>query len=299
MLLPNELPKQGDIKKEMIASYKLDGIRCIIKDGELLSRSLKPIPNLQLQNRFQDLKNLSKKHKVMFDGEIYSHTLTFQKITHYVMTKDLTKKEETLPDDLDYWCFDFIWNENNLQPYIERISNPTAKLFNIANHYKLLDYFSVPPESINPVFEQALNEGYEGLILRSPLSIYKYGRATFKSGEAYKFKPYETFDAKILEVTQRTKAREGSEKKINELGRSVTSKKKDDRIPIDMASAFKVMFDGNEILVVIARNDIEKKKIWKNRKSYMGRMIEYKGMMVGAKDVPRHPVFIRFRNDKD
>jgi len=27
-------------------------------------------------------------------------------------------------------------------------------------------------------------------------------------------------------------------------------------------------------------------------------MIEYKGMLVGAKDVPRHPVMIRFREDK-
>jgi hypothetical protein len=28
-------------------------------------------------------------------------------------------------------------------------------------------------------------------------------------------------------------------------------------------------------------------------------MIEYKGMLVEAKDVPRHSVFIRYREDKD
>jgi len=28
-------------------------------------------------------------------------------------------------------------------------------------------------------------------------------------------------------------------------------------------------------------------------------MIEYKGMLVGSKDVPRHPVFERFREDRE
>ena len=40
-------------------------------------------------------------------------------------------------------------------------------------------------------------------------------------------------------------------------------------------------------------------EIWKNRESYLGRWIEYRGMLVGAKDLPRHPTMTRFRNDKD
>ena len=45
--------------------------------------------------------------------------------------------------------------------------------------------------------------------------------------------------------------------------------------------------------------DEEKEEVWKNKESYIGRYIQYKGMLVGAKDVPRHPTFERFRNDKD
>jgi len=44
--------------------------------------------------------------------------------------------------------------------------------------------------------------------------------------------------------------------------------------------------------------DEEKEEVWKNRCQYIGVMIEYKGMLVGSKDLPRHPVFLRFRGDK-
>ena len=45
-------------------------------------------------------------------------------------------------------------------------------------------------------------------------------------------------------------------------------------------------------------SDEEKEDIWSKRSTYIGKTIEYKGMLIGAKDVPRHPVMIRFREDK-
>ena len=88
-------------------------------------------------------------------------------------------------------------------------------------------------------------------------------------------------------------------KTINELGRSVTSKRQGDRVLIEKASAFKVLYEGKELKVTLAMTDEEKEEVWKNQKKYIGRWIEYKGMLVGAKDVPRHPVFVRYRSDKD
>ena len=41
-----------------------------------------------------------------------------------------------------------------------------------------------------------------------------------------------------------------------------------------------------------------RKEIWENQKKYIGKTIEFKGMLVGAKDLIRHPVFLRFRSDK-
>ena len=52
------------LKYPVLASPKLDGIRATVQGGRLLSRSLKPIPNLALQ------KLWGKKELEGLDGEI-------------------------------------------------------------------------------------------------------------------------------------------------------------------------------------------------------------------------------------
>ena len=300
----------------MIGSYKLDGIRCIFKDGLMLTRSLKLIPNKQLQERFKYMKELSKTTNIIYDGEIYSTDLTFQKITHFVMTQDLesdkTKKKIErelkngkkegilkdwieLPHNLIFFWFDTFNPEKPQEVFASRLPKKSILPYTSSVGYKTIHN----AEEAERYFEEALVWDYEGIMLRNPDSLYKFGRYTIKSANGYKFKPYETFDAEILGVVQATEVRNGAERKKNELGRSVTSKKKGDRIPIDKASAFIVEYKGQQVKPVIAMNDSEKRDVWKNKKSYIGKWIEYKGMLVGAKDVPRHPVFKRFRKDKN
>jgi DNA ligase-1 len=148
------------------------------------------------------------------------------------------------------------------------------------------------------MFETALQNGYEGLILKDPKGYYKNGRATVNEGLTYKVKPFETFDGEIVEVIQATQATEDSEKTTDVFGYSKTSKKKDDRELIEKASAFRVKYNGTTVKVTLAMSDPEKIRVWANKDTYIGKWVEYKGMQVGAKDVPRHPVFIRFREDK-
>jgi DNA ligase-1 len=138
---------------------------------------------------------------------------------------------------------------------------------------------------------------YEGSILRHPQSKYKFGRYTLKSWDAYKLKPYETFDWEIIWVVQATVVDPTVEKTTNELGRSVTSKKKWDRIFIEKASCFLVKYWELEVKVVLSMTNKEKEDVRNNRYSYIWQWIEYKGMLIWAVDLPRHPVFIRFRTD--
>jgi DNA ligase-1 len=202
--------------------------------------------------------------------------------------------EKELPDDLAFWCFDLLDSTDSV--LIDRI-----KQYEVVND----TYFHAVPQrlvtcanDVHVMFEDALADGFEGLILRSPMSKYKFGRATVKENIAFKVKPYLTFDSVIVAVTQATVAREGSEKKINELGRSVTSQKKDDRVLIDKAATFIVLHEGKECGISLAMTDEEKIEIWKNKNNYIGRTIEYKGLVIGSKDVPRHCVFVRYRDDK-
>ena len=292
-LCPNEKVDLKSIKFPMLASFKLDGIRAIFKDGELYSRSLKILPNVNLHKRFESLKTYSKNHNVILDGELYCTSVPFNDLSGIIRSDN-----QELPYDLEFWCFDYL--DDATLPFEERYN----KYYRSVNLNKI-DYFHPvvqkevdTPELVEKSFEFALENGFEGLILRNPSSLYKFGRVTARSGDAYKVKPFETFDTKIVGVIQSTEVNEDVEKKTNELGRSVTSKKKGERHLIEKASAFLVKYNGLDLKVTLAMTDEEKEEVWKNKENYIGRIIEYKGMLVGSKDLPRHPVFCRFRDDK-
>jgi DNA ligase-1 len=298
ILAPNEEIDLSTLKYPLLASKKLDGIRCLIYKGQILSRSLKQIQNKQLRARLESLRLFSEKMDLIFDGEIYSPYLTFQQITHFVMTQDLGN--EKLPEHIKFYCFDLIDNGMLTDCYFEaRLdqAHEYIKKFSFAETVK--HHVVNNEEEVNKLFEFALNDMCDGLILRDPKGKYKFGRGTVKEGLIYKVKPFRTFDSKIKGVIQATKVRKDAKKTINELGRSVTSKKKNDRVLIEKASAFSVEYEGKPLKVVLACSDKEKEAIWASKEKYIGKWIEYKGMLVGAKDVPRHPVFLRFRIDKD
>jgi len=297
MLAPNTTIDIKTLKYPLLVSYKLDGIRCIFRNGEMTSRSLKQFPNIQLRKRFEYLAKVSREQNIILDGELLSKSTTFNELSG--LTRQLDKE---LPEDLNFYCFDSIIESKFDMPFEQRVTN-LNKYVNLGysgylRNVKQKLLYTV--EEVNKYYEEALDWGCDGLILRDPNGKYKFGRGTVKEGLIYKMKPYQTFDAKIIDVIQATEVREGAEKKINELGRSVTSKKKDDRVLIEKASAFVVIYKGKELKVTIAMTDEGKEEVWKNRKKYIGRTIEYKGMLVGMKEdgLPRHPVFLRFRNDK-
>jgi DNA ligase-1 len=295
MLAPNEKVDLKSLTFPLVASYKFDGIRAIFMNGEMYSRSLKQLPNAQLHVRFDTLKKYSKEHNVILDGELWSKSVPFNVLSGIIRQLDCE-----LPDDLNFYCFDMVTDENFDEQFSCRVNDIDIAKLGLIAHVRQVDQWSVfNAEEVENLFQNALGNGFEGLILRNPTSRYKCGRGTIKENLIFKVKPFETFDAEIIGVIQATEVDPNAEKKINELGRSVTSKKKDDRILIEKASAFVVKYHGLDLKVTLAMSDEEKEEVWKNKNKYLGRMIEYKGMLVGSKDLPRHPVFIRFRDDKE
>lgn len=315
MLAPNEKTNLDTICYPFMASRKLDGIRCLFIRGEVLSRSLKPIQNKQLKDKFEQIRQYTQEYNHILDGEIFAPGIPFQMITSCVMTEDCEtveseKKWAELTQELgvnitrDYVlqqlmfnCFDMVKGEDVTEPFMYRVAN--VEKLKIPNLVALPHVRVASAEEVRLLFAETLAQGLEGLMLRDPEGRYKCGRGTIKEGLIYKVKPWETFDAKITVVIQATEVNEDAEKKINELGRSVTSKKKDERHTIEKASAFQVLYNELPLKVTLAMTDQEKEEVWQNQTSYIGRTIEYKGMLVGSKDLPRHPVFVRFREDKD
>jgi DNA ligase-1 len=297
ILAPNQQPVLDELVYPLIASNKIDGLRMIVKDGKLLTRSLKPIMNVNLQNRFKFLAEWSQKNNTILDGELFSPAISFPELSG--MCRGF---ENVLIDDLKFYCFDRIISENFDEPYQRREKGiqPILDLFNPEFVTKVKSYIVINAQEVKDLFEKVIADNFEGLILRSLDGRYKFGRASLKENLMYKCKPFETFDRQITGVVQSTEVDEDAEKKINELGRSVTSKKLSERHTIEKASAFWVDYEGKPLKVVLAMTDPEKVAVWANRASLIGKWIEFKGMKIGMKKggLPRHPVMIRYREDK-
>ncbi len=315
----NKVPlKLEELKYPLLASYKLDGIRCEFKNGEILSKSLKPIQNKQLREKFEKLAEYTSHQNVILDGEIYTPEIPFALISSCVMTQDYTDKKsikawakkceehevditrEEVIKTINFYAFDCVVKGIVNEPFKNRSKFVNQVATRLDHIIAVKQVIVNSKEEVEALYKQALGDGLEGLILKDINGRYKCGRGTIKEGLIFKVKPLETVDAKIIEVIQGTNVKKGVAKKINELGRSVTSKKKEDRELNGMVSDFRVNYKDTTVKVSCSRMKHEQRKeVWENKEQYIGKMIEYCFIPIGMKDKPRSPRFVRFREDKD
>jgi len=273
------------------ASTKLDGIRAVFKDGQLLSRSLKPIRNIQIQKKFCKVIDYAKMNNIILDGEFYSHEKTFQEISSIVNSSN-----KAVPSDIEFHCFDVVFEEEYNMCFVHRYEYIKSIISSLPNVIAVKQIEVKSYEEVNELFEKKLEEGYEGLILRDTLGKYKCGRSTVNEALLLKVKPFETFDLPITGVLERMK--NINEKQTNELGRSFRSNTKEGKESTGIAACFTTIYNGHKMSVTLTGEESFRREIWNNKDNYKGLIMEVKGMLIGAKDVLRHPTFIRFRGDK-
>jgi DNA ligase-1 len=264
------------IKFPVYASPKIDGIRCLILNGQVLSRSLKPIPNLFIQ---KELEGFDKD----IDGELYIEGKTCNEISSAVMS------EQGEPD-FQYLVFDEISDKK----YYERVSRgfypKRVKLVErvyITDLEKLLEYE-----------KDCLAKGYEGVMVRDPHGPYKNGRSTELEGYLMKIKRFEDSEAIVLKVIPEFENKNLA--KVNELGYNKRSSHKANKVPKEMAGALiaKDITTGIEVRISAGLDHSLKKSIWENQGDIIGKIVKYK-FMPSLKSKPRHPSFLGFRDERD
>lgn len=267
---------------------KLDGIRVIIKDGVVYSRSLKSIPNKHVQSLFGHMHGV--------DGELIVGNPTdhdvFQKTTSGVMSKDGEP-------DVTLYAFD-LW------------SNPSALYEFRYQHLSLVcceesDVELVPYECIHTHKEllvyanTQIQAGYEGIMLRNPNTAYKYGRATNNTQELLKYKLFEDSEFECVGVEELM--HNENELKLDELGYAERSSCKDGLKPSGMLGALILKWKDNETFKTGTgfteqqRKDIFAEKDSDN--SIIGKLIKVKYQASGMKDKPRFPSFVGVRSRED
>lgn len=147
-------------------------------------------------------------------------------------------------------------------------------------------------DEIYQAYDQAIISGYEGLVMMHKDSPYKMGRHSLNSKMAYKIKEDNLqFDGVILSLEEGTEVIEGIDKKINELGRSVTSKLKEHRTPSGLCKGFRVLMDdGNELTVSLKDYPHpDRRAMLLDPSPYIGQTIRFTGMAaVKEGGCPRH-----------
>jgi DNA ligase-1 len=265
----------------LLASPKLDGVRAVVRNGVVYSRSNKPIPNHHIQSLFADLE--------YFDGElIFGDPCSKSRDTvSQVMSRDKT-------DGCSFYVFDHVKHMDI--PYMERFKmifdDESSGVIRLSQHV-VLDM-----QALLSLEEEYLDKGYEGLILRDPQATYKMGRSTAREGILLKMKRFEDAEATVIGFEERME--NTNEKTTNELGRSQRSSHRSGKVGRgDLGAVLARTASGVEFAIGTGFDDIQRDEIWKNQSDYLGQLVKYKFFSVGVKTAPRHPVFISWRNPID
>jgi DNA ligase-1 len=281
-MLAATLDPSDEIPFPVFCSQKLDGIRCLVVNGEAVSRNFKPIKNAHI-------RRLISKLPEGFDGEIMAGK-NFQEATHAVMSEDGEP-------EFTYAVFDWLRGNSDI-PYIERMDE--LERVNTPDFVKKILPVRIEDETELLALEKAfLRQGYEGVMLRKGNGPYKFGRSTVREGYLVKLKRFIDSEAEVLDCVEQM---ENTNEKIdNALGHGERSSAKAGMVPKGTLGAFKVrdIKSGIEFSIGSGMNDAIRAEVWKSRKAYIGKIIKYKSQPTGVKTAPRFPVFLGFRARAD
>lgn len=279
------------IQYPVYASPKLDGIRCSIVDGKALSRTLKPIPNKHIYGQLSDprLDGL--------DGELIvgspTSTTCYNESVSNIMAFDKTP-------NYTYYVFDD--HSNPDASYRFRRDRMRGSLDNgvwgAFPQICLLEQYLLVNEDEMLAYEAAkVEEGYEGIILRSPMAPYKFGRSTVKEGYLLKVKRFVDQDAEIIGIVE--EMYNGNEAQTNELGRTKRSTAASGLSGKGTMGALHVrdLESGVDFHIGTGFTAEVRASMWASPP--IGQLCKYKHFPVGQKDKPRHPVFLGLRSKLD
>jgi DNA ligase-1 len=284
----------------LVGTPKIDGIRVICHPTlGPVTRTMKPIPNRFVWSAlFPDMYNL-------LDGELTvgpPHNTgdgapsVFERTTGAIMSR-------AGQPEFQYHVFDCI---RDTEVYARRLVIAEEQVRKInRDHPSYLRWqikFLEPVllQNVSEVFDyeaKCLEEGYEGIMLRHPMGLYKYGRSTRREQGLIKLKRYLDDDAKIIGFEQRF--HNTNEPFIDETGHQKRSSHQEGMVPLEMLGAFICSAPGfqKHFKVGVGFTHEDATRFWKTKDTLLGKWIKFRYLPEGTREKPRHPSFLGFRYD--
>lgn len=275
------------VRYPVLVSPKLDGIRVLSRDGRLLSRKLKPIPNRALQMYF------GRQEQHGLDGEFIHGDPrdpdAFLRTTKIVMSRDAPI------EDVRFYQFDN-YSVPEL-PFKERL----AFLVKRIPGYEIVPHtLCANKEAVLECEREALELGFEGVMGRDPDGTYKFGRSTEREGGLWKLKRFEDAEAFILDVVEENA--NNNEATEDALGHTKRSSHKANKVGKGVLGALTVRglngtWKGSTFNIGSGFSAAERAELWNRRDKLLGQIVKYKFFPSGSKDAPRFPTYLGLRLD--
>lgn len=276
------LAAKADLSKlryPVLVSPKLDGIRCLIRDGVALSRSLKPIPNnlVQMWASYGAWDG--------YDGELIVGPPTSPSCYNDTQS-GVMSHDGPMPD---WYPFDR-WDAPD-KTYSERCQLMTEGA--------IVQQWVYNEDELLVFEEDVLLQGFEGVMIRDPNGLYKYGRSTVKEQYLLKLKRVQDSEAEIIGFKEQM--HNDNPATQDNLGHTKRSSAQAGMVPAGYLGAFlcRDRYSGVEFAVGTGMSLSQRKRYWHQREELLGQTIKYKFLPVGVKEAPRHPVFLGFRSEID
>lgn len=280
IMLGERLNEDVDFDRNYILTKKLDGVNLTcFKRGESITFFTRQ------GKQVDGLTDLIEQYKKLPDGVYFGEALYSnedeakdRKELYRLSTGELNSKREN--KKISHWIFDYqTLEEWDSEKFITPYSNTISTLKNIFSKSKLKNIKMVPfiyqgtgKEIAFELLKKAKKDGWEGLVLRYSSSVYQKKR----SSDFIKLKPKKEEDLKIIGFNEH--------KNKNILGSLI------------------VEYKNNSVKVGTGFSKQQRVEIWNNREKYLNKICEVEFLdeseNKNGKKSLRHPVFVRFRNDK-
>lgn len=263
----------------VLCTPKYDGVRCLVRDGQVVSRQLKPIPNDHVRSLLSGLPD-------GLDGELILPKASFNTIQSRVMSVEGKPR-------IKYHVFDVVRKVPYDQRMIELEEMDLPKVC-----VKVLPVRIRNQEALLKYEQECVDKGYEGIMVRSLRGPYKFGRSTTKEGYLLKMKRFVDAEAKIVGFEELMHNENVAT--VDNLGHTKRSSHHAGKVPAGTLGCFVVENDeGKQFKVSTGMTAGERQDYWGRRDEMIGKWVKYKYQEAGGKTLPRFPVFLGIRPEED
>lgn len=261
----------------LMASPKLDGIRCILHPTlGAVSRTLKPIPNNHIRGRLDRLQ------AYCLDGEIMTFTDGEMDDFNTVQSKVMSQDGEP---DFRLLVFDTFLNADDT--FVRRYTQ-VEEWVKQADKYAATDCLELVPhvylsnrDELDAYEALMVEAGYEGIMVRRDDGHYKQGRSTVRQQILLKVKRFDDDEGVLVKM----------EEEIDKHG-----------VPKDRLGAMVLLTKWGELKVGSGFTASQRDAYWKARNNMLAGEavhVTFKYQPHGMKDRPRFPTFKGFRDRRD